>query len=315
VGPDEVWINPLFDAYRKERGDFEIRIIDPHCPNQHGSVERSFLYVERNCLARRRRRFADLADLNAYARWWCAEVANVRIHGTTRERPVDRLARERPLLIPLPSQQPEPYREFHRGVQRDFCVAVDTCRYSVPPRYLGQPATARRYADRIEIRIRGELVAVHPRSQVRHQRHVLPEHEEAFKQCTPSRCLLESAFVRLGPAAEDYYAGLRTQRGRGAGHHLQRLLKLADRHGSSVVLGAMAHAARYGNYSADAVARVIAGRELGRPRPPAPGQVPAPPERVRRWLEGLEVETGDLADYDRLIDRLDCNPGDDHGQE
>jgi hypothetical protein len=66
----------------------------------------------------------------------------------------------------------------------------------------------------------------------------------------------------------------------------------------------MAHAARYGNYSADAVARVIVGREIkdrtgGDTRP-----VPTPPERVRRWLEAIHVEDADLADYDRLIDRL-----------
>jgi hypothetical protein len=65
----------------------------------------------------------------------------------------------------------------------------------------------------------------------------------------------------------------------------------------------MAHAARYGNYSAEAIARVLSGREL-RDRTAAHGSEPAaPPERVRRWLEGLDVESVDLADYDRLVDR------------
>ena len=31
----------------------------------------------------------------------------------------------------------------------------------------------------------------------------------------------------------------------------------------------------------------------------------APPERVRRWLEGLHVEQRNLSDYDRLIAQLD----------
>jgi hypothetical protein len=31
----------------------------------------------------------------------------------------------------------------------------------------------------------------------------------------------------------------------------------------------------------------------------------APPERVRRWLEGLHVEQRELSDYDRLIASLD----------
>ena len=63
------------------------------------------------------------------------------------------------------------------------------------------------------------------------------------------------------------YEGLKTRRGQGAGYHMQRLLRLADRYGADVVCGAMAHAARYGNYSAHAVTRVIGGRGLPRPQP------------------------------------------------
>lgn len=310
VRPGEVELNARFDAYRKECG-FEVRLIDPGRPNQHASVERPFHYVENNCLRRRRFAFEDLADLNRHARWWCDQVANVRVHGSTRERPVDRLVRERPLLVPLPSVRPEPYRTVARKVGSDFCVAVGTSRYSVPPRHVGQPATVHVYAERLEVLVGGTVVAVHARGDGRHERHVLPEHEDAFKRCTPSRRLLEQAFLRLGPAAHDYYEGLKAQRGRGAGYHLQRLLKLADRHGSALVSGAMAHAARYGNYSADAVARVIAGREMRRCQAMRVPQVP-PPERVRRWLEGLHVEQSDLSDYDRLIEGYQDKKEDPH---
>jgi len=199
-------------------------------------------------------------------------------------------------------------------VGHDFCVAVDTNRYSVPPRSVGQPATIRLYDERLEVLVHGAVVAVHARCSGRHQRKVLPEHEEAFKRCTPRRKLLEQAFVRLGPAAEKYYDGLRTQRGRGAGYHLQRILRLADRHGAAAVTGAMAHAARYGNYSADAVARVIAGRALRGQTPDDHRQAPVPPQSVQQWLEGIDVEGGDLADYDRIIDRLGEQEEDGDGQ-
>jgi hypothetical protein len=115
--------------------------------------------------------------------------------------------------------------------------------------------------------------------------------------------MLQQAFVRLGPVAEDYYAGLKAQRGRGAGAHLKRILLLADRHGAAAVVGAMAHAARFGNYKAEAVARILAGRTIPQ-APTLPGEVPLPPERVRRWLEGMDVEGRDLADYDELVDQV-----------
>lgn len=297
TGPGTISLNPRFEEYARQSG-FEIKLIAPGKPNQHASVERPFHYVENNCLRRRRFTFADLADLNAHARTWCDHVANVRIHGSTRERPVDRLQRERPLLKPLPAHTPEPFRLLARQVGTDFCVAIDTNRYSVPPRHAGQTASVRLYPDRLEILVDGAIVAAHPRSETRHGRCVLPEHEAEFLQFTPSRRLLKDAFLRLGPAGQDFYDGLLAQRGQGAGYHLQRILKLTERHGHDKVIAAMTHAARYGSFSAESVSRILAGRTMPRPTHPST----EPPERVKRWLEGLDVETGDLADYDRLVD-------------
>lgn len=305
TGPGEVWINPRFAAYADKLG-FEIHLIAPGNPDEHGSVERAFHYIENNCLRRRRFRFADLDDLNRHAQWWCDNVANVRAHGTTRRRPIDLLRYERSFCKPLPRNRPEPYRVLPRKVATDHCVAIDTCRYSVSPRHVGKAATVHLYDDRLEILLDGEVHAVHLRSRERHQRFVLPEHEEEFKRSTPSRRLLEQAFLRLGESARDYYEGLCTQRGRGAGYHLRRILRLADRHGAVVVTAAMAHAARFGSYSAESVARVVAGRSLSRELPPTgTGEAPMPPERVRRWLEGLDVERRDLDDFDQMVDELD----------
>jgi transposase len=306
VGPGEVQLNARFEAYAKCHG-FEIHILPPGRPTLHGSVERPFHYLENNFLKRARLRFDSMAHLNEQAKGWCEHVANVRVHGTTRERPTDRMLRERALMLPLRGVQDMPWRSVARKVQSDYCVAVDTNRYSVHPKHVGQPATIKLYAERLEILIAGELAAVHLMCRQRYQRLVLPEHEEAFKRIAPSRRLLEQAFLRLGPTARDYYEGLRVQRGGGAGYHLQRILRLADRHGTDLVLGAMAHAARFGNYSASAVARVIAGRQ----RLTLPAQATATPpaqdsaQRVRRWLEGLHVEQRDLADYDRMLAKLD----------
>lgn len=298
ISDDEVWINPRFEAYAREH-DFEIGLTRPGRPNDHAPVERPFHYIQHNCLKRRRFRFDSLADLNAHADWWCREVANVRCHGTTRERPIDRLARERAYFKPLASAPPDPFRTLARTVGSDFCVAVDTNRYSLSPRFAGCPATVRLYFKRLEILVEGTVVTAHALCTGRHQRILLPEHEEEFRRNTPSRRLLEQAFLRLGESARDYYEGLKAQRGGGAGYHLQRILALADRHGAAVVTGAMAHAARFGNYGAEAVARVISGKA---PRvPTATGDAPLPPERIRLWLEGMDVEGRDLSDFDRLI--------------
>lgn len=297
----EQHLNPNFAAYAGEYG-FEVKLIRPYKPNDHASVERPFSYIETNCLKRRRFRFDDLDELNRHAAWWCEQVANVRVHGSTRRRPVDLFAIEKSYLLPLPGDRPEACHSISRTVQSDHCVAVDTNRYSVSPRHCGRPATVRIYASRLDILIDGEVHAVHALAAGRHQRLVLPEHEEEFKRHTPSRLLLEQAFLRLGPVAEAFYAGLQSRRGHSAGHHIKRLLHLADRHGNEAVIAAMRHVAFYGAHSADAVVRVLQG-VAETPSPVTPqGKVPMPPERVRAWLQGLEVQERDLSDYDALID-------------
>jgi hypothetical protein len=46
----------------------------------------------------------DRIDFDEQLTHWMATVADVRIHGTTHERPIDRFAREKDWLIPLSGQ-------------------------------------------------------------------------------------------------------------------------------------------------------------------------------------------------------------------
>ena len=78
-------------------------------------------------------RFTDLDDLNRQARVWLDTVGNVRIHGTTRERPIDRLAVERAYLRPLPGlERLRPWLREERRVGRDGYVQWDRAWYGLP---------------------------------------------------------------------------------------------------------------------------------------------------------------------------------------
>ena len=76
------------------RVGFELRLCRPYRAQTKGRVESGVKYVRGNFWPTAR--FADLADLNRQARAWAEAVADPRMHGTTRERPADRLVRERP---------------------------------------------------------------------------------------------------------------------------------------------------------------------------------------------------------------------------
>jgi transposase len=297
TGPGQIWINPVFQRFAEQYG-FEIIILPPGSKDRHGMVERPFHYIQHNFLAGRE--FADLEDLNRRADRWRSETANVRVHGTLRERPVDRLQRERPFLIALPQTNTDAfYREVERMVQRDFCVAIDTNRYSVSPHLIGRQAKVRLYQDHLEIWVDAQMDCKHTYHQGRYQRQVLPEHEKIYQQITGQHQLLKEAFLRLGEPAQSYYEGLKKERGAAAGYHLQRILKLTDRYGSEIVVGALAHAMRYGAYSAEAVSRLIQGKTLrGKPQ----GSQANVPENIREWLRSCAVEDQDLRVYDQLIE-------------
>jgi len=70
---------------------------DRRDPESKGIVERGVRYVKNNALAGRAEELTRFEDYLALAPLWRDQVANVRVHETTRERPVDRFQRERAL--------------------------------------------------------------------------------------------------------------------------------------------------------------------------------------------------------------------------
>src|SRR5690606_3313799 len=96
-----------------------------------GKVERPIEYLWGAFVYPNLGRYQSPAEWNRAVRHWLEHVANVRIHATTRERPIDRLTREG--LVPIASLRPydltwtEP-----RKVHKDCHFSFEGNRYSVP---------------------------------------------------------------------------------------------------------------------------------------------------------------------------------------
>ncbi len=72
-------------------------------PESKGIVEGGVRYVKGSALAGRGEELATWEDYGRLAPWWRDEVANVRLHASTKQRPIDRFQQERPQLRPLPA--------------------------------------------------------------------------------------------------------------------------------------------------------------------------------------------------------------------
>lgn len=96
---------------------FRMRACRPYRAKTKGKVERPIRYVRENFFYGRE--FLNDQDLDAQVHLWLQNVANVRIHGTTGERPIDRFERDekavlspvsarpyRSLVLPMPAKPP-----------------------------------------------------------------------------------------------------------------------------------------------------------------------------------------------------------------
>lgn len=132
-------------------------------------------YIKRNFLPGRC--FHDLEDFNAQLFAWQVEVADVRVHGTTHQRPIDRFAQEKAALTPLVGHRGFVQSTVHeRVVAQDWLVSLDANRYSVPFRLIGKTVQATREGGHWVIRHRGDVVAEHAVLAGRAQLSVKPEH-------------------------------------------------------------------------------------------------------------------------------------------
>jgi hypothetical protein len=129
-------------------------------------------YVKRNALAGRR--FNSWDELNDWLERWSIEVADLRIHGTTHERPIDRFAREQ--LTPLASRPPYRYQRVQmRQVANDALVTLGAARYSVPVEYVGRTVSVQESATDYEIFHQDKLIARHAKT-ARHSVVMVPAH-------------------------------------------------------------------------------------------------------------------------------------------
>jgi transposase len=143
------------------------RACAPYRARTKGKDERGVGYVKRNAIAGHR--FDSLEALRAHLAYWMREVADVRVHGTTGEVPLQHFERdEQHTLRPLEAKAPFlQVRELSRRVHSDACVEIDTNRYSVPWRLIGESVTVVVADGLVRVLYAGEEVACHAQSAAR----------------------------------------------------------------------------------------------------------------------------------------------------
>jgi hypothetical protein len=288
LGKDPL-LNPVYLDFSNHWG-FTVAPCGVREPHEKGRVENGVGYVKKNFLSGLD--LPDFSAINPAARLWLDTIANVRLHGETKRKPIEMFEEERQSLNPLP---PHPYDIGIISPVRastQFRVSLDSNHYSVPSEYAGASLTLKAYPDRLCIYHADKLIARHARSYERNQDFEDPDHSKELiaqrKKARDQKIFMR--FLRLSPKAREYYRELENRR-MNPRHHVQKIVALSEIYGVEAVSRAMEDAFFFQAFSCEYIANLLEQRLRALPEPGALHLT------RRSDLLDLEVQEPDLSIY------------------
>ena len=272
---------------------FEPRACHPNRPRTKGKVERPFFYLEQHLI--KGGTWQDLDGFGEALRRFSAEELDQQVHGTTRERPDERFARERDLLTPLPTRPFVGTHELVRKVSWDCLVSFEGSRYSVPWPYAAKQVWLRpSQGTRLVVRNqRGEEIACHHVSDQKGVTRIDPAHYAGLRGNHPrTKAMLTEAFARRFPDHVWFAEGVFAQQRTNGPTHVRAVLALADLYTHDALLTAFAKAREYTTFSHRFVRGLLEVTDATRPAA-VPTHVIQPP---------LLIVPSDLGVYQRILE-------------
>ncbi len=267
-------------------------------PHEKGKVENGIKYIRNNFLAGRF--FRDYYDLRGQSYHWRDEVANKRVHGTTRQRPIDRFAEEEACLQPLLEHRERFFLTLEVKSTSQSLVRFDINHYSVPVKFALGPLTLKANSREVRIFKKDKLVASHHRCFGKYQVIEVPEHFAGLlKLKKKARAIkLRKEFLDLSDDAQTYLEGMVATE-LNPNHHLRKIMELIKLYGKDQVSAAVTFALRYKAFGYEYLKNIILQERArqGMKEIINPVIVHRHPE-----LTDLTVEERDLKLYDDLFE-------------
>jgi transposase len=157
-------LNPKLEEFCRHYGTV-ILPCKPKMPRHKGKVESGVNYGQENAL--KGHQFESLSAENLHLLSWESQIADKRIHGTTKQQVGKIFAEvEKPRLLPLPAGLFPVFEEAQRTVHRDGHIELARAYYSVPPEYVGRKVWVRWEARLVRVfNLRLEQIALHTRHE------------------------------------------------------------------------------------------------------------------------------------------------------
>jgi len=251
-------LNPKLEEFARHYGTV-ILPTKPAMPRHKGKVESGVKYAQNNAV--KGRSFESLTAQNSFLLDWEKNVADTRIHGTTRQQ-VGKIfeAVERSALQPLPASLFPVFEEARRTVHRDGHVEFKKAYYSAPPEYVGRQVWVRQETRLLRIyNSRREQIALHalaepgkfttdPAHLHSRKRHIIERGADHLLD----RCRM------IGPLSGTWAEAMHQTRGPQSLRVMQGLLQLAGKHPAAELEKAAGVATHHGTWRLRDLKRLLA---------------------------------------------------------
>ena len=292
--------NRTFQEYSEHRGF----IIDPapvRHPEAKGCVENQIKYVQKNFFAGEE--FTDRDHAQREAIRWCRTTAGLRIHGTTRKRPLVVFEQdEQKTLLPLSPERFDVPVFADCTVHRDHHIQFQKAIYSLPTQYIGKQVFVRGDSALVRIYYQQQLIRTHPKKKPGERSTIYedyPKEKSAYAmrdvnyyiRTAQSHGEKQGAFMAELLSGDVPWARLR---------QAQSLLRLSDKYGSARVEAACDRALRFELLNVKRVEGII--RQALERESVQPPRTPAtitqlPPARFQRSPEYFRHHTPKEPDH------------------
>jgi hypothetical protein len=250
-------INKTFLEYAQARG-FTIDPTNPSHARGKPIVESSVGYVKKNFFAGET--FISREDCQERAIDWCSNVAGVRIHGTTRQKPIELFKDiEKDKLAPYDGVRYDIPYWASCTVHTDHHISFKKSLYSLPTKYIGKHVDVRGDSALVRIYFKDELIKTHPRVP---EGKRSTDYSDYPAEITPYTLRNANYQISQGkakhPAIGGYIQFLLS--GTYPWHRIrsaQRLLRIADKYGYERTAAACTKAKAYKVYDIRRIERML----------------------------------------------------------
>ncbi|MCX6011836.1 MAG: IS21 family transposase [Chloroflexi bacterium] len=205
---------------------FRPKTIHPGKPQENLKIERPFYYLETNFL--NARKFFNKTELKESLRRWLREKNDVRIHRTTRRRPIDLYKEEHPYLQALPVEQYDTSLLEYRIVNNESCVELGGYYYFVPKQYMFEACPVR--VSDTEVIIYSpecEEIKRYPIAERgRKDRYIGRPRQENHSKVNLNISEIISRLEVFGAEMSDYIEQIKRHKPGSYAHHLRQILSL-----------------------------------------------------------------------------------------